>query len=70
MAVFIAVAFIDNSAEFQISYESQIWVQMQAPGAITSVATNSTIPNVADNSLIRDNDILWNKPNQQILVQN
>ena len=51
MAVFSAVALIDNSAAFRISYESQIWVQMQAPGAITSVITNSTIPDLSDNSL-------------------
>lgn len=70
MVVFVAVAKIDNSAAFPINYESQIWEQMQAPGAITSVTTNSTIPDVSDNFLIRDNDLLWNRPYRQILVQN
>jgi hypothetical protein len=66
MAVFVAVALTDNSAAFWISYESQIWVQMQAPGAITSVTTNSTIPNVSDNFLICDKAILWNRPYRQM----
>lgn len=70
MIVFVAVALIDNSAVFPISYESQIWVQMQAPGSITSVTTNSTIPDVSDNFLIHDSDVLWNRPYRQILVKN
>jgi hypothetical protein len=58
IAVYILVVLTNKSAKFRISCQSQTPVQMQVPGAIIFIATNSKITSVPDNFLIRDNDLI------------